>query len=181
MDIIIKFATYLNGLTKKQFHKFVIMIIGVAFLIILGMIYFINQKSIDYLNQIKLFENLSNKAVTILEENQKMENEALRIQAILDQNKEFNIKSYFEAFCQQNNLIANQGWDTRTDELNDKFDEILLSASFKGLTTEKIVAIVEEFYKKEIIYIKSMNIKQEQEKKVSLDITIATKSVKRGI
>lgn len=180
MDIVIKFAIYLSNLTKNQFRKFVLMVIGAAFLIIFGMIYFINQKSIEYLNQIKLFENLSNKAVSILDENKKMEDEALRIQAILDHNKEFNIKSYFEAFCKENNLTPNQGWDTQTNELNEKFDEILLSTSFKGLTTEKIVAIVEEFYKKEIIYIKSMNIRQEDEKKVSLEITIATKAVKRG-
>lgn len=181
MDIIIKFATYLNGLTKKQFRNFTAMVIGIVIFIIFGMIYIINQKSIYYLNQIKTFENLSNKGIGILEENQKMEDEALRIQLILDQNKEFNIKSYFETFCQQNGLTPNQGWDTQTNELNDRFDEILLSASFKGLSTEKIVAIIEEFYKKEIIYIKSINIKQEQDKKVSFEITIATKSVKRGI
>jgi len=180
MDFIIKLATYLNNLPKKQFQKLLLIVIGSAFMVIIGMIYFIHSKSMEHLDQIKKFESLSNKAILILEDSQKMEDEALRIQAILDQNKEFNIKSYFEIFCQQNSLIPNQGWDTQTDELNERFDEILLSSSFKGLTTEKIVKIVDDFYKKEIIYIKSMNIKQESEKKVSFEITIATKAIKRG-
>ncbi|KKQ32656.1 MAG: hypothetical protein US49_C0006G0107 [candidate division TM6 bacterium GW2011_GWF2_37_49] len=180
MDFIIKVATYLNNLPKKQFQKLLLIVIVSAFMVIIGMLYFIHSKSIEYADQIKKLENLSNKAVLILEDNQKMEVEALRIQVILDQNKEFNIKSYFEIFCQQNSLTPNQGWEPRTDELNERFDEILLSASFKSLTTEKIVKIVEDFYKKEIIYIKSMSIKQESEKKVSFEITIATKAIKRG-
>lgn len=181
MDFINKFATYLNNLTKKQFQNFLLIVIGSSLIIILGTIYFIYSESSDYIQQIKKFESLSNKAILILNDNKKMEDEALRIQEILDQNKEFNIKSYFEIFCQQNNLTPNQGWDTRTDELNERFDEISLSASFKGVTTEKIVKIIEDFYKKEIIYIKSVNIKQEPEKKVSFEITIATKAIKRGL
>jgi hypothetical protein len=117
----------------------------------------------------------------VLEDNQKMELEEKRVQAILDSDKDFNIKSYFEGFCQSQGL-PNQGWgDTRINELNDKFDEVSLTASFNGLSTEKLVRILEEFYKKEIIYIKSLNVKQEPDKKISFNITIATKSPKRGI
>jgi hypothetical protein len=180
MEIIVKLATYLQGLSKKQFQKILLIAIGLAFLIVVGVNYYIYQKSLEYVMQIKQFETLANKSVGILEDNQKMEDEALRIQGILDQNKEFNIKSYFEGFCQQNSLVPTQGFDTRLDDSNDKFDEIYLSASFKSLTMDKIVKILEEFYKKEIIYIKSMSIKQEQEKKVSFEITIATKSMKKG-
>ena len=46
---------------------------------------------------------------------------------------------------------------------------------------DKVVKILEDFYKKEVIYIKSINIKQDQDKKVSFDVMIATKSMKRGL
>lgn len=180
MEPIVKLTAYLQGLSRKQFQNVVLIVVGAAFLIVAGVNYFIYQKSLGYLAQIKQLEVLANKAVFILEDNQKMEDEALRIQGMLDQNKEFNIKSYFESFCQQNGLVPVQGFETKLDDSNEKFDEISLSASFKGLTMDKIVKILEEFYKKEIIYIKSIGIKQEQEKTVAFEITIATKSIKRG-
>jgi hypothetical protein len=40
---------------------------------------------------------------------------------------------------------------------------------------------LEEFYKKEIIYVKNLRIKQEPDKKISFEIAIATKAMKRGV
>ena len=54
MELIIKFAKYLNNLTKKQFHRFLLITISSAFLIVIILIYFIHQKSTDYIQQIKL-------------------------------------------------------------------------------------------------------------------------------
>lgn len=180
MEIILNFINYLQSLSKKQIQQyFLVFFIGMSGAVF-GLIYFVHSKSVDLLYEIKRLESLANKATSILEENQKMEIEEQRIQAMLDADRNFNIKSYFESFCQAQGLPS-QGWgDTRTEELNDKFDEVSLTASFKGQTTEKLVRILEDFYKKEIIYIKSLNVKQEPDKKISFNITIATKSLKSG-
>ncbi|MFH1254327.1 MAG: hypothetical protein V1646_02740 [bacterium] len=180
MEIILNFINYLQSLTKKQVQQyFLVFLLGMGG-VVSGLIYFVHSKSVELLFEIKRLESLANKATSILEENQKMEIEEQRIQAMLDADRNFNIKSYFEGFCQTQGLPS-QGWgDARTEELNDKFDEVSLTASFKGQTTEKLVRILEDFYKKEIIYIKSLNVKQEPDKKISFNITIATKSLKSG-
>ncbi|KKQ11910.1 MAG: hypothetical protein WCS92_01140 [Candidatus Babeliales bacterium] len=180
MEIILNFINYLQSLTKKQVQQyFLVFLLGMGGAVS-GLIYFVHSKSVELLFEIKRLESLANKATSILEENQKMEIEEQRIQAMLDADRNFNIKSYFEGFCQTQGLPS-QGWgDARTEELNDKFDEVSLTASFKGQTTEKLVRILEDFYKKEIIYIKSLNVKQEPDKKISFNITIATKSLKSG-
>ncbi len=181
MEFIVKFTNYLQSLGKKQLQRYLLVCILGSGLFIVGVIYFVYSKSIELVNEIKRFESLANKATKVLEEDQKMENESLRIQGMIDKEKDFNIRSYFESFCQSQGLPI-QGWsDTRTREINDKFDEIYLTASFKGQTTEKLVKILEEFYKKEIIYVKNLRIKQESDKKISFEITIATKSMKRGV
>ncbi len=181
MEIILSFINYLQSLTKKQIQQyFIVFLIGVGGSI-LGLIYFVHSKSEGLLQEIKRLESLANKATDILEENQKMEIEEQRIQTMLDADRTFNIKSYFEGFCQAHGLPS-QGWgSTRTQELSEKFDEEYLTASFKDQTTEKLVSILEDFYKKEIIYIKSLNVKQEPDKKISFTITIATKTLKSGI
>jgi hypothetical protein len=181
MEFIVNFINYLQSLSKKQIQQYFIVFVAGTLVLSGGMIYFIYSKSNDLFYEIKKQESLANKATVILEDNQKMEIEEKRVQAIIDQDRDFNIKSYFEGFCQTQGL-PNQGWsDANIEELNDKFDEISLTASFKDLSTEKLVHILEEFNKKEIIYIKSLNVKQEPDKKISFSITIATKSPKRGI
>lgn len=181
MEIIVKFVNYLQSLNKKQIQRYFLIFILLSGVGLLGLIYFVYSTSTELVGDIKRLEALANKATSVLEEDQKMEDESLRIQAMLDKEKDFNIRSYFESFCQSQGLPI-QGWgDTRTREINDKFDEIYLTASFKGETTEKLVKILEEFNKKEIIYVKSLRIKQEPNKRISFEITIATKSMKRGI
>jgi hypothetical protein len=180
MEIILNFINYLQSLAKKQLHQYFIVFILAIGGGVFGLIYVVHSKSVELLYEIKRLESLANKATSILEENQKMEIEEQRIQVMLDADRNFNIKSYFEGFCQAQGLPS-QGWgEARTEELNDKFDEVSLTASFKGQTTEKLVRVLEDFYKKEIIYIKSLNVKQEPDKKISFNITIATKSLKKG-
>ena len=181
MEIILSFINYLQSLTKKQIQQYFLVFFIVMGGGVSGLIYFVHSKSVGLLQEIKRLESLANKATNVLEENQKMELEEQRVQALLDADRAFNIKSYFEGFCQAHGLPS-QGWgETRNEELNDKFDEISLTASFKGQTTEKLVSILADFYKKEIIYIKSLNVKQEPDKKISFSVTIATKSLKSGI
>ena len=185
MEFIIKLGNYLQSLSKKQIQQYFLAFFAGTLFVTLGSIYYIHSKSIDLLNEIKRLDVLANKSISILEDNQRMDSEEQRIQSLLDQNKDFNINSYFESFCQAQNLPS-QGWgDSKTEEINDKFDEISLRATFKNQTTEKLVKILDELYKNDIIYIKNLSIKQESdkqspEKKISFDITIATKAMKRG-
>lgn len=186
MELVVKIANYLQSLSKKEIQQYIFVFLCGTLFVALGTIYYIHSKSIALLGEIKKLEVLANKSIGILEENQNMDEEERRIQVLLDQNKDFNIKSYFESFCQAQGL-PNQGWsDSRTEEINDKFDEISLRASFKNQTTEKLVKVLDELYKNKIIYIKNLNVKQESgksasEKKISFDITIATKAMKWGL
>lgn len=181
MEIIVKFANYFNSLDKKQVQRYFLIFFLISAVSLFGLVYFIYSRSTVLVDDIRRLESFANKATKILEEDQKMEDESLRIQGMIDKEKDFNIRSYFESFCQSQGLPI-QGWgDTRTREINDKFDEIYLTASFKGEKTEKLVKILEEFYKKEIIYVKNLRIKQEPDKKISFEITIATKAIKRGV
>jgi hypothetical protein len=181
MEFIVKITKHIQSLSKKQIQRYFLVFLLGSGVCVLGMIYFVYSKSLVLVNEIKRLESLANKATKVLGEDQKMEDESLRIQGMLDKEKDFNIRSYFESFCQSQGLPI-QGWsDTRTREINDKFDEIYLPASFKGQKTEKLVKILEEFYKKEIIYVKNLRIKQEPDKKISFEITIATKAMKRGV
>jgi len=181
MEKLAKIAGYVQNLTKKQLERYIIAALIFAAVAAGFVTYHIYSKSTELLFQIKKIEDLSNKAVKVISDHEKLQQEAQRLQEVLDLNKDFNIKSYFESFCKEQNLSPDPGWDTRIDDVNDRFDEISLSATLRGITTETLVKVLELLDKKEIVYIKELSLKNEANKRIIVDIVIATKTMKKGL
>ncbi len=180
MELFIKIATTLQELSKKQIQQYLLAFLCGVCLVAGGMIYWIYLESNELLLEIKKIETLSKKSTKILADNEHMQIEARRIQELFDQNKDFTIKSFFETFCKEQGLVAEPGWTSRVEESNDRFDEVVLAATFKKQTTEKLVNVLIALDKKDIVYIKDLTTKNEGDKKISFDITIATKNMKKG-
>jgi hypothetical protein len=179
MEFLSKITTYLHYLSRKEQDRLLMATLASVALLVGGLIYFIHQKSTTLVASIKKMELLANKAVNLLQDYDKIQTEEDRIQAMLEKQKDFNIKIYFEQFCKEHNIMTSAEWDTSVVSINPQFDEITLPATFKDQTTEKLVKILEEIDKREIIYIKNLSIKTEKEKKhITVDITIATKKSK---
>lgn len=181
MELLIKIATFLQSLTKKQFQQYLLMFIGGVCIVAGGMMYWFYSQSTNLLLEIKKIEGLSQKANRIIVDNEHMQQEARRVQDLFEQNKDnFTIKSFFETFCKEQGLTPEPGWSSRTEETNDRFDEIVLTASFRKQITEKLIKILIALDKKDIIYIKDLTVKNEGNKQISFDITLATKIMKKG-
>jgi len=104
-----------------------------------------------------------------------------RIKALLDDNKGFSIKTFFETLTLDQKLKPELGWDTevRSIEGNDTFDEIILTATFKKQTTQSLVSLLNVLERSEIVYIKELDIKKEEKKTISFEIILATKKRKQ--
>lgn len=179
MKLFEKIISYLQGLTKKESERLLVIVLATTALVMGGIIYFIYQTSDSLVASIKRLEKLANKATIVLHDYEKIQSEENRVISMLERQKDFNIKIYFEQFCKEQNITPATEWDTYTESINPKFDEIRLSASFKDQTTQKLVKILEELDKREIIYIKNLSMKTEKEKqRIAFDITIATKKSK---
>lgn len=183
MKILYNIADYIQKLNKKDFEKNLVIFLSIIIISSLGSTYFIYNKSNDLIEKIRLTKKLSLKTMNIIKLHEKMQKEEDKLQKMLEQEKEFDIQTYFEKFCSEQNITPEgSGWETITQELtgSDKFDEISLSVTFKNETTQKLVSILETLNKKNIVYIKELIIKNEN-KKILFDITIATKKLKRSI
>jgi hypothetical protein len=180
MELLLRVTTYIQKLNKKDFEKKVYMCLGVVVFIVVGMTYYIYSKSTELAGQIKRLEGFANKTVRIREEYNDMQEKEEQLEELLNENKNFNIKVYFEQFCKDISMTPEPGWNTSIESINEKFDEIILPATFKGQSTEKLVTILEEIDKKEIVYIKDVSIRTEKDKKLLFDVTIATKQKKEG-
>jgi hypothetical protein len=180
MEFFVKIAIFLQHLTKKQFQQYFFMFLCSVCVVMGGMMYWIYIQSTNLLFEIKKIEALSQKSNKIIVDNERMQQEARRVQEIFDQNKDFTIKSFFETFCKEQGLNPEPGWSSRVEESNDRFDEVVLAATFKKQLTEKLVKILVALDKKDIVYIKDLTIRNEGDKRIAFDITIATKNMKKG-
>jgi len=180
MKGIEKIINHLQSLTKKEFKKRLSISLLILAIICLTAIYYIYNESSSLVQKIKTIERVANKATDILNENKKMEFEEKRLTTLLEANKEFNIKSFFEQFYQQQGMTPEPNWDTIVIpvEGNDKFDEVILNATFKKQTTTNLTRILDALDKNEMVYIKELTVKKEENKQISIQMLLATKRYK---
>lgn len=177
MKILINFATYLQNLSKKDFERYLIICLVTITSFALGINYYIYSQSSELVLQIKNLEKTVNKTTQIIKDYEKLEIKEQELQKLLEQNRDFSIKTFFEQFCSQNQITPDPNWEaiTRSLDGSNKFDEVSLAAKFKNQTTQKLVTILDALDKKEMVYIKELNIKNTENKKITFDITIAAK------
>lgn len=180
MKILMPLATYIQNLTKKDFERYLILFISGVVLLSGVAVYHVYKKNNNLVARIKRIEKLTTQTEKTINENKKLIVKEAQLQQLLEKNKEFNIKTYFEQFTSQQNITP-EPWDTFTIpvEGTDKFDEIVLHANFKNQTTQKLVSVLDALDKQEIIYIKDLSVKNEMNRKITFELTIATKKYKR--
>lgn len=178
MEVLLKFVAFIQQMQKKEFERYLgITLIGVT--LITGMIlYTVYSKSEELIVKMKKIDELAQKTSTILATYEKMKTEEDQYQSIIEKNKDFTLNGAFEQFCREQNLNPEPGYLAHTDSINEKFDEQSLPVTFKGLTTEKLVTLLDALDKKELMYVKELKIKNTGSKQISCEITIATNKYK---
>lgn len=178
MELLNKVVAQIQEMDPKQLQKYMLIALGAIVCCVIGLIYYLNQYNNDLIIRIKQVRTLSEKAAKIIQENKHMVKEEQRLKELLEANKEFKMQGFFEQFCRDQSITPEAGWDTRTEQVSEKFDEVTLPATFKNQTTESLVTILDALEKKEIVYIKDLTIRTESPGKISFDITLATKKYK---
>ena len=183
MEFLKPIIDYIIKLKDKEFQQYMIAILAGITLICCGTIYVTYSRSKGHIITIKQLKKLEQKSYMILSDNQKIQLEEDRIQKLIEQNKEFSIKTYFEKFTREHNAAPEANWDTTVNPIegNDKFDEVVLPATFKKQTTKTLVTLLDALDKNEIVYLKEVAITHEEGQKISFTLTIATKKPKRQI
>lgn len=181
MNFLDTIADQIARQNNKQHQTFIATILGVALLCLGGIVYFLYTQQAGDITTLTELYDASKKYDALIMKNEKIKAEEERIKALLEENKGFSIKTFFETLTREQKLTAEAGWDTeiRGIEGNDTFDEVVLSATFKNQTTQSLVALLGVLDTNEIVYIKELEIKKEAKKTISFTITIATKKRKQ--
>lgn len=169
----------------KEMQRLLYGAIGIVSLIVGGMIFFVYHKSHELVDQLRNVEKTAQSSERLIDEYERLEQDENRIEEMLKQSKDEDIRSFFEKFCKEQTMTPEEGWDPVPRAINDKFEEIMVQATFKNQTTQKLVMFLdaiekEATEKKKILYTKKVRIKRDQGgKTINFDLTIATIRMKR--
>ena len=177
MKVLNNFAIYLQTLNKKDFDRYLGLFLIVVALLSGLTTYYIYSKSKVLVAEVKKLEELVNKTTKLIHQNELLEQKEQDLQQLLGLNKEFNMKTFFEQFTAQQGMLPDPGWETITQpvEGSEKFDEVILAATFKNQTTQNLVKFLDALDKNPTIFIKDLFIKNAGNKQINFDMTIATK------
>ncbi|MBU4269567.1 hypothetical protein KJ644_01555 [Candidatus Dependentiae bacterium] len=179
MKIINNLTNYIEKMSKKEFDKNLKLFIGLIFFLVIGLSYFFYTENSDLITRIRDINKLKIKIQNIETRYKKIQMEEDRLQKLLEEDKDFNLRKFFEEFCSQQNISPEPNWDTQETVASDKFDEIKISAIFKNQTMQKLVEIIEELNKKGIVYLKELKIENQNNGKITFYIDLATKKFKQ--
>ncbi|MBM3886984.1 hypothetical protein FJ364_03560 [Candidatus Dependentiae bacterium] len=165
---------YIHQLDRAMFNKYTAIGLGVMSLIIGSGIYFIYHSCSYYEKEIVKLQNMKKKTRKLLLDFNHIDAEEAQVKSMLNQHKNFDLKIYFELFCKEQGFTPSPDWNTSITPFNPQVDEIVLTATFKGLVTENLVRMLQGFDKTPVVYLKNMRIKTEKDKKITCEITLAT-------
>ncbi|MCK4265024.1 hypothetical protein KAW80_01550 [Candidatus Babeliales bacterium] len=175
MKITEDILDYILSLERSTFNKYLIYFLA-SILLILGIsIYLIHSKGKSLIKQIQTTRKLAQDADLKMKEYKEIQEKKNHILEILDKEKNFEIKGFFESFYKEHKVKPEPRWDTISSPIlgNELLKEVSLPVRFKNLTTQKLTEILINLEKKEIVYVKNLKINKNKENRtIDLEITL---------
>jgi hypothetical protein len=177
-------VNYIQKLSRKEFNKYLITTLACVAVLSLAMTYYIYSKSSALVEEIKKLNVQSRTVEKIFAQNKVLQNEEEMIKKLLKKDPNFNMRSFFEKFYTKHKIKPEPNWKPEDGdiipgtELGVKYQEVILRATFKGQTMQKLVTLLKEIYKDPIIYLKAIEINGEKNK-INFELTLATKRYKK--
>jgi hypothetical protein len=176
-------ANYIQNLDEKTLKKNIILFVGATVLISFGITYYSYSESSTLFQKISDLTEKEKKADKIILDQQKIQSEEEKTKDLLEKNPSSNLNGFFEKFYKKHNVTPEQDWKTEdgreTEGIEEglKIQEKTLKVIFKGQTTEKLVSMLEDIQKEQIVWVKDIEITKEESKKITIEMTIASRQL----
>src|SRR5690348_10725210 len=112
MKIFDDIIAFIISLDARKFTTYLGLTLAAILLLTGSMSYYFYYKSADLVNSIKNLQKLSNEAKEIAYLYQTIQEKKQSVLDALAHEKDFELKSFFAAFCKENNLKPESNWIT---------------------------------------------------------------------
>jgi len=175
---------YIQSLSKKDFQKHLIAVLSVVAILALAMTYYVYHRASSLTQEIKKLNAQTNKISQLISKNEQLIREEQKIQDLLEASPDFNMNTYFEKFYTKHKIKPEPNWKPEEEAVIEssqpdiKYQEVVLKATFKNQTMQKLVTILQDIYNEQIIYLKGLVVTAEKSK-INFELTLATKLYKK--
>jgi hypothetical protein len=181
MEALNKLVAYIEILDRRQFRLHVLGFFTAVVMLAGLFLYYIADSKNDLIIRLQALNKLAIKGCQIIDIHRRLVKDEQHLKQVLEQKRGFSINAFFEQVCRDLSITAEAGWAPREEHVGDMFDEITLTATFKNLTSDKVVKILTMLNKEEIVYLKDFQVKNSNNKTITISVTIATKRYKSSI
>ncbi|MFC1845704.1 hypothetical protein ACFLX2_01100 [Candidatus Dependentiae bacterium] len=183
MEMVNRLRLALEGLDRKDFYKYLMIVLGVIVLL-MGIVVFRHYRKvndltadIDRVNAVR-----EDDVSVILRRMETVKNQRDQVNDILARERDFKIAGYFNELLSEQNLV-----DKKTEESTSVADlgdyrEFILNARFDKMKMQQLCELLDEIEKKERVYAKSLEIirSTKSPRTIEVNLTIATLQPKAG-
>lgn len=176
MNILDKISLFLISQDQDDFYKYVggyflgVFVLCVA---ILGYYYKATSNLTSSLTSLYKTQQESKK---LLEKVKTIEKQKDAVDKLLDAEKSFKVKNYFDELLRNLNLTPNQKKTEVTEEeiIKNQYSEIKLTSLLQGISMKQLCQLLELLEKKERIYTKDLTITKGRGPTIDVNLTIGT-------
>ncbi len=181
MEALNKLVTYIEALDRRQF-KFHVLGFFTAIVLLAGLfLYYLAESKNDLIVRLQALNKLATKGCQIIDVHRRLVKDEQHLKQVLEQKRGFVLQAFFEQVCRDLSMTPEAGWAPKEEHISDIFNEIILTAIFKNVTSEKVVKLLNMLNKEEIVYLKGFNLKNNNNRTITISVTIATKRYKSSI
>ncbi len=167
-------------LESSEFYRNTAIFLGAITLIASGIMYYHHSKTNALRSTLQKTYKLQQEAKEILERLKNVEKQSEEVNSLLEEDKNFRLKNYFDDTVSQLGLARYQKKDAEVNEdvLQKLYTEIKLTTQFQGISTKQLCELLKAIEQKSRIYTKEISIVK---KNNSLDVSLTIATLKSHV
>lgn len=167
-------------LEASEFYRNLAIYLGSLLFIMGSIMYYHHSKTSELRMSLQKMYKNQQEAKVILERVKVVQKQSDEVNSLLDEDKNFRLKNYFDEVVSKVNLTKYQIKDAEISEeiLQKLYTEIKINAQFNGITTKQLCELLQAIEQKQRVYTKELSIIQ---KNGSLLVTVTIATLKSHI
>ncbi len=167
---------YLNNLDAKSFRNYAIAFFAAFLLIFAYLIYNFYSNIHSLKNKINVLNRKRRDVKELLQQYELVQKQKKQVEEILNKEKDFKIKQFFDATLTKLGIIQNKkSADDSLGESLEGYTERKLDATIENINTKQLAELLEELERTDRIYLKEVDIEKDKTSPaITVHIVIAT-------
>ena len=167
-------------LETSEFYRNISIFLGFLVLITGGIMYYHHTETAALRSSLQKMYKTQQEAKIILEKQKVVIKQREDINTVLEEDKSFKLKSFFDEIVSRNGLSSYQIKEAEVsdDILQKLYTEIKINVQFRGISTKQLCELLQALEQKARVYTKELTIIKKND---SLDVTLTIATLKSAI